>query len=133
MARPFDGFINRKVDEIEREYERRLTEGFPVTLDGLDETLQLANNTDRTNWLTLLGICYEAIGVGQGDETIPVPIRCTSNRHHFMTFNECAEMLRDLRTWAAQTQANFWRLKDIARTVNNRDGLNLIDINQGWP
>jgi hypothetical protein len=132
-VRPFEGFRARKVAEITAHYEAFLAPGYPLILQGVAETLQVAREVDRTNWLTLLGICNEAVLAGVGDQTIPVPLRCTSNRSYFMTFAECASIIRALRAWGAAAQFNWWRLKDLARACPSRDDLNGIDITEGYP
>jgi hypothetical protein len=77
-VRPFEGFRARKVAEITAAYEAFLEPGYPLTLEGVAETLQVAREVDRTNWLTLLGICDEAVWRGQG--TRPSRFRCAAHR-----------------------------------------------------
>jgi hypothetical protein len=124
----------RRVLEIDAAYEARLSAGFPVTLEGNAETLQVARDIDRTNWLTLLGICDEAAGAGLGDFPIPAPgLRCTSNLNYIVTFSEAAQIIRNLRAWAAAAQGNWWRLKDLARDAAHQADLDAIDLEEGWP
>lgn len=124
----------RRVLDINARYQAFLDGGFPVTLDGKDETLQVSRDVDRTNWLTLLGICNEAIAAEFGDYPIPAPgLRCTSNANYEVTFAEAAEIIRDLRAWAAAAQANWWRMKDLARTALRDSDLDAIDLEEGWP
>jgi hypothetical protein len=59
-------FLARKLLEINAAYEAFQAAGFPVTLEGNAETLQVARDVDRTNWLTVYGICLEGIGAGLG-------------------------------------------------------------------
>lgn len=133
MAQPFEAYRARRLGEVNTRYAEFIAQGFPATLGGIPETLQCATNLDRTNWLTLLGICVEAIGGGLGNEQIPVAIRCTSNRSYAMTFTEAAALVRAIRSWAAAAQANWWRLKDAVRDCPGREELNLIDLEEGWP
>lgn len=127
-------FTPRKLREVEAEYEARLGVGFPVTLEGNAETLQVARDIDRTNWLTLLGICDEAIAAEFGEFPLPPPgLRCTSNRSYIVTFAEAAVIIRNLRAWAAAVQANRWRLKDLADAAQSNAELNAIDLDAGWP
>lgn len=119
--------------EINAEYAARLAVGFPVTLDGLAETLQVARDVDRTNWITFLGICDEAVAAGIGDDDAAFPIRTTANRNHVVTYAEGAQIVRDLRAWTGAAQANWWRLKDEARQAQTAQALNAVDIKQGWP
>lgn len=133
LARPFDGYRERRLGEIDDRYDAFLTAGFPCALSGVPETLQCRDDRDRTNWLTLLGICDEAIRLGAGAQNIPVPVRCTSNRSYVISYNDCLALLKNLRTWAAGAQANWWRLKDLVAACPTRVGLNDINLEEGWP
>lgn len=122
------------LERVNARYEEFLAVGFPVTLDGDAETLQLGRDVDRTNWLTLLGICYEAISAGFGEEPIPEPgIRTTANRNYVITFDEAAQIIRDLRAWGLAAWANWGRLKDAVRDAPTRQALQSIDLEEGWP
>lgn len=131
MTRPIH--LDRRIMEINAEYERRLNVGFPVTLGGVDETMQVARDVDWRNWLVFLGICDEAVSAGVGDQPAGLPIRTTSNRNYVVTYEEGAGIVRNLRTWGAQAQANWWALKDAARAAKTAQALNAIDITEGWP
>lgn len=134
--RPIGAVTARKVLEIDRVYAAVLARGFATEdFDGQPEpeTLQCRNEHDRTNWLVLMGLCEEAIAGGLGDQLIPVPIRCTSNRMYVVSFDDCLARLRVLRTQAAVAQANWWRLKDAARAVHDWRALEDLDLTEGWP
>lgn len=133
MPRPFGATIERRIGDINREYERRQLIGFPVTLEGNAETLQVARDVDRTNWLTVYGICLEGIGAGLGDEPNTIFLQTTSNRRYLMSFNEALAVIRDLRAWGLASWANWNALKDKARNVARREDLELIDLSEGWP
>lgn len=122
---------DRRIAEADRAYAAFLAGGFPI--EG-GETLQCRNELDRTNWLTLKDICFEAIAVELGGELIPEPgIRCTSNLFIRPTFAETFALMQALRTWAMQAQANWWRLKDECRSVTSREALEAVDMTEGWP
>lgn len=124
----------RRVLDINTRYQAFLDGGYPVTLEGNAETLQVSRDVDRTNWLTLLGICNEAIEAEFGDYPIPAPgLRCTSNVNYEVTFAEAGQIIRDLRAWAAEAQANWWRMKDLARQAVTQSDLDAIDLEEGWP
>lgn len=98
------------------------------------ETIQCRNEWDRTNWLGLKDICAEAMAADLGDELIAEPgIRCTSNVFIRPTYADTFELMRQVRTYALAAQANWWRLKDLARTVSTIRELNAIDLTEGWP
>lgn len=123
-----------KLAEIEAEYERRLAAGYPVTFEGNAETLQVARDVDRTNWLTMLGICDEARGAGFGSELMAEPgFQCTSNRRYRVTWDEAAGVIRALRQWNIDAWANWNRLKDLVRDAASRDEVYRIDLEEGWP
>lgn len=126
-------FTKRRLAEVNAAYEAFLAVGFPVMLDGNAETLQVSRDVDRTNWLTLLGLCDEAIAADLGDVTMALPIRCTSNANYALTYAEGAQIVRDLRTWAAAAQANWWRLKDAVNAAPTNAALRAIDLSEGWP
>lgn len=134
MLSPASPLRDRMLERVNARYEAFLAVGFPITLQGNAETLQLGRDVDRTNWLTLLGICYEAIAAEFGDYPIPDPgIRTTSNTNYVVSFNEAAQIIRDLRTWGLAAWANWGRMKDEVRTAPTRDALQSIDLEEGWP
>lgn len=122
--------------QINTAYAARQAVGFPVTLEGNTETLQVAREIDGINWLTVKGICEEGVFAGLGDEPGLMFLQTTSNRQYFMTFNEALVIIRDLRTWGLQSWANWNRLKAAARdpeqTRTSAD-LEALDLEEGWP
>ena len=124
---------DRRILAADAAYAAFLAPGFPLD-DYPGETLQIRNELDRTNWLTLKDICAEAIAAGVGDLTIDAPgIRCTSNNFIRPTYAETYALMQGLRAWAMQAQANWWRLKDECRSVTTRAALEAIDMGSGWP
>jgi hypothetical protein len=126
-------FLPRKLLEINAAYAAFLEAGFPVVLEGADETLQVARDVDRTNWLTIYGICLEGIAADAGDLPGAIFLQTTSNRRYQMTLNEAATIIRDLRAWGLAAWANWNALKDQARAAATNDALNAIDVNAGYP
>lgn len=134
--RPFEGYRARKVLEIDARYQAFLAQGFDTAdFEGQPEpeTLQCRNEYDRTNWLGLVVKCQAAIVLGAGDLTMDIPIRCTSNRNYFVTYNDALGRMFGLLQLVAQAQANWWRLKDAARACERRSDLAQIDLDEGWP
>lgn len=131
--RPSSPLRARLLDRINKQYERQLEKGMALA-DYPGETIQCRNELDRTNWLGLKDICEEAVFAGFGDELIPEPgIRCTSNAFIRPTFAYTLGLMRDVRTYALAAQANWWRLKDLAKTVETWQALEAIDLEEGWP
>ena len=127
---------DRRVGDITRRYEAHIAPGFPVTLDGVAETLQVARDVDRTNWLTVYGICLEGIAAELGDVPDTIYLQTTSNRRYYMTFNEAAVIIRNLRQWGLDAWANWNRLKDAARdpaVTPTSEALEALDLEEGWP
>lgn len=119
------------------EFDSRIANGYPHTFmvegEGVDETLQCRNDTDRTNWLDLKDSCNDAIAFGIGSETCPIPIRCTSNRQYNVSFSEAATIMRDLRTWMGALHASLWAKKDAIEAASTFEELDEIDVTEGWP
>ena len=131
MRRPT--FLPRKLLEINAAYEAFTAGGFPVTLEGAAETLQVSRDVDRTNWLTVYGICLEGIAAGAGDVPDLIFLQTTSNRRYDMSFNEALAIIRELRAWGLAAWANWNVLKDAARAAQTNDQLRAIDPNAGYP
>lgn len=131
MSRPT--FVPRKLEQITAAYEAFVAAGFPVTLEGNAETLQVSRDVDRTNWLTVYGICLEGIAAGVGDVPDLIFLQTTSNARYSMTFNEALAIIRDLRAWGLAAWANWNTLKDAARAAESNADLNAIDVNAGYP
>lgn len=132
--RPFDALRARRVLEINARYQAHIEPGFPIVLEGNAETLQIARQIDATNWLIVLGICNEAEALGAGDQMLPAPgLRCTSNRNYLVSYSAAGQIVRDLRAYGLAAWANRTRLADLARDCPTRQGLDLIDLEEGWP
>lgn len=133
MRRPIDGIRERKIERITGAYQAFISDGFPTTLNGNAETLQVATDTDRTNWLTIYGICTEAVAAGLGDVALTAPIETTSGAEYTPTFSECLWMLGEMRAWAIAADANWRRLVKLAKAATTRDELDAIDVSAGYP
>lgn len=128
--------------EINARYEEILAAGFPTaTFAGQPgpERLQYLTDTDRTNWLNVLVIAnrQRQTALENGTPLImndpyPAPIRCLSNRQYTVTYASALNRMYALLARASAAQANMWRLKDAARTVETREALEAIDLGEGW-
>jgi len=116
-------------------YDAKLAAGFPVTHGAISDTLQLRDNRDRTNWLGLKDSCNDAILAGLGEAPCPLPVRTTGNQSLPLTFNETAQMMRDLRTWAAELQGVVWAKKDAIDAAADAEALAAVEatLEDGWP
>jgi hypothetical protein len=126
---------NDKRQALSAEYESRFSAGFPCTLDGVGETLQMRDQ-DKTNWLTFKDACQDGIDDGHGAQTNPQPIRCTSNRLHVVTNDAGKALMKGARAWYGGTMYRQWQLSDAIDTAErNSDAaaVDAIDVTIGWP
>lgn len=124
-------FLPRKLLEITAEYERRLKLGYPVTFGEASETLQVFEDVDKTNWLTVYTICVEAVAAELGD--LPVTVFVTGDGEYEITFAQCAWMLGEMRAWGFAMDANWRRLVKLAKAATTNADLNAIDETAGYP
>jgi hypothetical protein len=132
-APPAERLISTKITP---RYDTYLAQGFATAdFDGQPEpeTLQCRNELDRTNWIGLVIKCQAAVSLGAGDLPIDVPIRCTSNRMYVVTYADALGRMFDLLNKVGLAQANWWRLKDEARSKTDWRELEQIDLEEGWP
>lgn len=129
-------YIGRKLTRIDQRYQACLDGGFATAdFEGQPEPerLHCRSELDRTNWLGFVIKCQAAIALGLGDLPCDPPIRCVSNRMYAVTYSDGLARMFVLLDQAGAAQANWWRLKDLARAVTHRDELDLIDLDEGWP
>jgi hypothetical protein len=141
---PASPLRGRAIERINAHYEAYLGQGFPTAdFDGQPEpeTLQCRNELDRTNWIGLL-IKAQAVAViaSQTEDPDAVmaqpcdpPIRCSSNRMYRPAWSSVLARMYALLDQAATAQANWWRLKDAARSAETREALQGLDLDEGWP
>lgn len=126
-------FLPRKLGQINAAYEAFAEAGYPLTLEGNAETLQVARDVDRTNWLIILDICNEGAAAGVGDVPQSIFLQTTSNRRYFMSFNEAGAIIRDMRAWGLAAWQNWNALKETARAAETNGELRAIDVTAGYP
>lgn len=125
-----------RLEKIDARYEAYLAAGFATAdFEGQPEpeTLQCRNVLDRTNWLGLLFKCLAARDMDLGEVPIDPPLRCTSNRMYAVTHADALNRMFVLLDQVPAAQANWWRLKDLARSAETRADLDAIDLEAGWP
>jgi hypothetical protein len=128
---------DRRIGDVNRRYEAYLARGFPTApFDGEPEPerLQCRNELDRTNWLGLVVDCQFKIAFDLGDVTeAGTALRCTSNRMYQVSPNDALGRMITLLGQVQAAQANWWRLKDLCRTVRFATDLEALDLEEGWP
>ena len=155
---PVAVFEEIPLEELKQQVKRQIDEKFYQIMDqgyqhnfgtemepdyGVLQTRR--NSEDQTNWLTLKDTCNEAIAAGYGEAPCLIPIKTEDNRKWVLSFNETAQVLRDMKTWGGYVLGMSWVLKDLLETVSDIAGLemvkSLIDIGvtdienglYGWP
>ena len=126
----------RRVGDITTRYEAHIAPGFPVTLGGVAETLQVARDVDRTNWLTVARRYDKAVAEGFGDVPGLAFLQTTSNNRYTMTCNEALTIIEALTDWGIAAWDNWNRLKDAARdpaVTPTSEALEALDLEEGWP
>lgn len=93
--------------------------------------LQVRNNDDRTNWLTIHGACVAALMGGQGD-VLGVEIRTLENNTAIMTFMQAFNMLNAMTAWGQTIYTPAWKAKDAIRATTTQEELDSIDIPSYW-
>jgi len=132
MSRP--SFRPRRLAEADAAYQAVLDGGFPQAFEGIDETLQVATETDRSNWLIFKGALDDAVTAGMPmDGPSPLPIRCTSNNTYDLPLQAAIQVISDMRAWGFAALANSWRLKDAINAALTGEELNAVDVSEGWP
>lgn len=119
--------------EAEDAYTEKLAVGYPVTLDGQAETLQLRNSEDRTNWLGLLLAAQAGVAAGYGAANYPAKIRTTSNTGYTVTNAEAVGLMFDLLGWAASMFQARSNVKDAISAAANAAAVASVDVNAGYP
>lgn len=109
--------------------------GFPVP-GHPGERLQLRNENDRTNWLTLQGRCEKRIRQNRGGDPCTLPVRSQANTMlRGMTFQRTADLMDALLDWGAANMANKWALDDAisdALEADDQAALDAVDPSSGW-
>lgn len=123
-----------RVVAAEAEYEARIAVGYPVTLGGNAETLQLRPNTeDRTNWLGVLVGAQAASALGNGSADYPTKIRTTSNAGYTITNDAAVALMFQLLGWAGEMFGARSAIKDAIAAATDAEALAAIDVTAGYP
>ena len=97
-----------------------LVEGYGMKLQNLPQSR-----------IALLDRAFEKIPPALLMATVDRLIHTTEARYGDIP--QTAVILRGMRSWVIAAQINWSRLKDLARAVERREELNLIDLGEGWP
>ena len=91
--------------------------------------LQLRDNDDRTNWLTLRTTATDLILAGLGDNPV-LAIRTEENITVSLNALQAAQVMGAMAAWGGAMLAAGWAHKDAVRVSDDPES---IDITQGWP
>ena len=90
--------------------------------------LQLRDNDDRTNWLTLDGTCTKLIMAGLGDTILP--LRTRENVILTLPAATVSGVLSAMAQYGAAVMSASWALKDVIKVSDDPEA---IDASVGWP
>jgi hypothetical protein len=96
------------------------------------QTLQVRDETDKTNWLASAVAYSAAIANGMGT-VAGAMFRTSSNQNFTVTFNEGLQVLLSMQTWGGTIDAACWALKDRISAATDQASLDAIDVSAGWP
>jgi len=130
---PLKDLKDAKLEAAAGFYFAKVLPGFPVTLNGNAETLQLRNSEDRTNWFGVLARAQIAQTAGQGAADYYPPIRTTSNARYTITNDEAVAIMTDLLDWAGQVFDAYTLIKDAIAGASNAATVNAVDLEAGYP
>lgn len=102
------------------------------TLEDPDpQTLQVATEANRVDWLVFDSAAQKAIALGAGDQPCTPPLRTTSNANRSVTWAEGSAIVAQMTVWGMQQRARYWAVKD-AIAAAAEDELDAIDVDEGW-
>ncbi len=130
---PLDDLKAAKLVAAEAVYQAKLSVGYPVTLGGTAQTLQVLTDHDRGNWIGLRIAAREAVDAGNGSAPYPIPIRTTSNAQFSLTCAEALALMTDLQAWVGAMLAARWGVRDAIRAASNAATLATVDLEAGYP
>lgn len=107
-----------------------------MTLEGNAETLQVARDVDRTNWLVVARRYEKLVAQDLGDEFGLAFLQTTSNNRYLMTPNQALAIIEALTDWGLYAWFNWNRLKDAARdpaVTPDARALEALNLEEGWP
>lgn len=126
----------RRVNDINARYRAQIEPGYPVTLEGNAETLQVARDGDAINWLIVQGLYQKAASAGGGDLPGQAFLQTTSNNRYYMTPNEALAIIDGMTAWGLAAWDNWNRLKGAARDpeqTRTAADLEALNLDEGWP
>lgn len=91
--------------------------------------LQLRDNDDRTNWLTLRTTATDLILAGMGESPV-LAIRTDENVTIPMNALQVSQVMGAMAVYGGEVLAVSWALKDAIKASDDPES---IDITQGWP
>ena len=95
-------------------------------------TLQVRDNSDRTNWLTSQA-AYSAEVAGGNGAAIEAMFRDAVNATVTVSYAEGLDALLAMAAWGKALFEHSWSLKDQVAAAVDQAALDAIDIEAGWP
>jgi hypothetical protein len=123
----------RKKDEVKLKGNSILTSGYIHDFGppyGI-QTLQLRDNTDRTNWLTSQAAYQAQVLFGNGD-VLGATFRTDSDQLVTLTFSQGLGVLLQMAAWGATLFNISWQKQDEIEQLTTIEEIEMYDIESGW-
>lgn len=129
---PIDQIQARALAAAKLQHDQRFLAGFPLTIQGQAETLQMRPE-DLINWLVFKDSCQDAIDANQGNAQSMLPLRTTDNSEYVLTYNDGKKTMIAMRAYGAMLMRNHWLLKDAINRAKSQAEVDAVDVSAGWP
>lgn len=125
-----------KLGQEARAFAAVMERGFPVTLQGQPETLQVARDVDKINWSRLQYHCQRAQAAGAGSQALTavglLRLKATSNAEYDLTVDETLAILDQLERWTMAQMGKDWDVKRRLEAAFTPDAVRAIDVDAEW-
>ena len=126
----------QKLAEEAKAFGDVMAQGFPVTLQGRAETLQVARDVDKINWSRLQYHCLRAQAAGAGGQPLSavglLRLKTTSNAEYDLTVDETLAVLDQLERWTMAQMGKDWDVKRRLDAAFTPEAVRAIDVAAEW-
>ncbi len=129
---PLSALREAKQREVDLYLEQQFLAGFsPRSGPLVGHTLQVRNDTDRTNWLTSKDAYRDAIDAGFGN-VVDADFRTAENETIVCTYQEGFDTLQEMAAWGKALMGRSWALKDAITLLTSADAIQSYDVSVEW-
>lgn len=96
------------------------------------QTLQVRNNTDKTNWLTAQALYSTQVALGNG-AVVGATFRTAENNNITMSFSAALTVIQQMAAWGAGLAQVSWGKQDALRAAATLAEAYAVGIETGWP